>query len=144
MRKFIVLLVLASTPAWAGSAGQFAGTWTISSAQTAPWADPKNPVADNGERASLTGKMVVIGAKSIAGPKQVACPDPHYEVSSFTPDMLFQGTLKPKDAPALGFKGKNIPVLETGCEVEIDWHMADDGRLEFGLNDYVYFLTRKK
>lgn len=143
MRKLFILLVLVSTPAWAGNAGNFAGTWTIASAKTAPWDDPKNPMPDTGERASLVGKTVVIGAKTITGPRQVACPDPHYAVKRYTPDMLFQGTLNAKDAPALGFKGKTIPVLETGCGNEIDWHMADDGSIEFGLNDVIYALKKK-
>jgi hypothetical protein len=145
MRKFFTFLLLVSTPAWAGSAGHFAGTWTITSAKTAPWADPKNPLPDNGERASLIGKTVVIGAKTIVGPKQVACSDPHYVVKQYPPDMLFQGGLKnaATDAPALGFKGKTSPALETGCENEVDWHMADDGSVEFGLNDFVYILQKK-
>jgi hypothetical protein len=151
MKRELFSLTLAggiafAASASAGSAGQFAGSWTIASAKLAPWADPKNPLPDTGERASLVGKPVVIGAKTITGPHQVSCPDPHYAIKSYTTDMLFQGGLKNpgKDAPALGFKGKAVPVLETGCENEVDWHMADDGSLEFGLNDYVYVLTKKK
>jgi hypothetical protein len=146
VRKFFILLLLASGPAWAGNAGNFAGSWTIANAKLAPWADPKNRLPDTGERASLVGHAVVIGAKTITGPKQVACPDPSYAVKSYGPDMLFQGGLKnpAKDAAALGFKGKTIAVLETGCENEVDWHMNDAGQLEFGLNDYVYVLTRAK
>ena len=135
----------AASPALAGSAGNFIGTWTIANAKLAPWADPKNPLPDNGERASLVNHAVVIGAKTITGPKAVACPDPHYAIKSYTPDMLFQGGLKnpAADAPALGFKGKTVPVLETGCGNEIDWHMNDAGQIEFGLNDYVYTLVKK-
>jgi hypothetical protein len=148
VRNLFVLTLLAgvvcAAPAFAGSAGSFAGNWTISAAKLAPWADPKNPLPDTGERASLVGKPVVIGAKTITGPHQVACPDPHYAIKSYTTDMLFQGGLKNpgKDAPALGFNGKTVPVLETGCENEVDWHMTDAGTLEFGLNDYVYTLTK--
>jgi hypothetical protein len=149
VNKFFVLILVGASfgavPAWAGSAGSFAGGWTIASAKLAPWADSKNPLPDSGERATLVNHTVVIGTKAITGPKQVACPDPHYELKSYTTDMLFQGGLKnpAKDAPALGFKGKAVPVLETGCENEIDWHMTDIGTLEFGLNDYLYTLTRK-
>lgn len=144
VRKFFFVLLLASGSAWAGSVGNFAGNWTIANATLAPWVDPKNPLPDNGERASLVGHAVVIGAKAITGPKQVACRDPHYAVKSYAPDMLFQGGLKnpAKDAAALGFKGKTVAVLETGCENEVDWHMNDAGQLEFGLNDYVYVLSR--
>lgn len=149
MNKFFVLILVCvsfgAKPAWAGSAGSFAGTWIIASAKLAPWADPKNPLPDERERASLVNHIVVIGTKAITGPKQVACPDPRYELKSYTTDMLFQGGLKnpANDAPTLGFKGNAVPVLETGCENEIDWHMTDTGTLEFGLNDYVYILTRK-
>jgi hypothetical protein len=102
------------------------------------------PAAD--ERARLVGQTVVIGPKAINGPEQVACAHPNYAVKDYTPDMLFQGSLKDpvRDAPALGFKGKSIPVLEPGCANEIDWHMVDDGDVEFGLNDVVYVLSRKK
>jgi hypothetical protein len=143
---FSLSAIVGAAPAYAGSAGPFAGVWTISTATLGPWADPKNPLPDNGERASLIGHSVTIGAKSITGPRQVACPDPHYEVKTWGPDMLFQGTLKnpAQDAAALGFKGKTSKSLETGCETEIDWHMNDAGQLEFGLNDYVYTLTKAK
>ncbi len=149
MKRELFILTLAgavafAASAWAGSAGPFAGSWTISSAKLAPWADPKRP-PDTAERDGLVGKPVVIGAKTITGPRQVSCPDPHYAIKHYTTDMLFQGTLTNPgtQAPALGFKGKTVPVLETGCENEVDWHMADGGSLEFGLNDYVYVLTRK-
>ncbi|HEX3809821.1 MAG TPA: hypothetical protein VHW02_08960 [Rhizomicrobium sp.] len=129
----------------AGNPGAFAGDWTITAAKTAPWADPAHPLADNGERASLLNSTVVISANKITGLKQVACPDPHYDIKTYAPDMLFQGGLQhpATDAPALGFKGNAVKVLETDCENEVDWHMADNGTLEFGLNDYVYVLTKK-
>ncbi|HEX4535217.1 MAG TPA: hypothetical protein VH000_13360 [Rhizomicrobium sp.] len=150
MRYIFLSVLFAATLAGgnamaAGNPGAFAGNWTITAAKTAPWADPAHPVADDGERAALLNGGVVITAKKITGPKQVACSDPHYGIKTYTPDMLFQGGLKTPatDAPALGFKSNAIKVLETGCENEIDWQMADDGSLEFGLNDYVYVLTKK-
>jgi hypothetical protein len=148
-RNLFILVLLGAAvgaaPAYAGSAGAFAGTWTVSGAASAPWADPKNPMPDNGERAAIVGHTITIGAKAITGPRQVACSDPHYEIKTYTTDMLFQSTLKnpAKDASALGFKGKTSKALETGCEIEIDWHMNDAGQLEFGLNDTVYTLTKK-
>lgn len=136
---------LAMTAQAAGSPGQFAGNWIIANAVSAPWADPKQPLPDTSERASLVGKDVTIGPKTITGPRQVACPDPNYEIKDYTTDMLFQGTLTDpaRQASALGFKGKTVKVLETGCENEVDWHMADNGMIEFGLNDYVYVLKKK-
>ncbi len=81
-----------------------------------------------------------------------ACKGPHYKVSDFSADMLFEGqfgemhdTDRSKDplqlAHALGFTGTAFRTLETGCE--IDWHFVDPGTVEIGLNNYVYTLKKQ-
>ena len=134
--------LLGGSPASAQDA--FAGSWTISKAAPAPWAE-KAPAPD-AELRLLVGKTVTFLKDRIDGPKPVRCPKLAYQVKDYTPDMLFQGTLSKdpdKQAAALGFKGQTIKTLETGCANELDFHMVDGGTVLFGLNDRVYTLTRK-
>ena len=127
----------------AGGAGPFAGSWTIASAKLAPWADPAR-AGDTKERDSLVGTTVAFGAKRIVARGTVACNDLKYAIKTYTPDMLFQGSFTDptKQAPAFGFATQSVTTLETGCANELDFHMADNGTAEFGLNDYIYVLKR--
>ncbi len=138
----------ASSAAASGSA--YLGAWTIRSAVEAPWADPKSP-PDKHERDGLIGKVVRLSARAITGPAPFPCKGPHYALKSYTPDMLFQGQFgemqsnNPKVDPAalaaqVGFKGKTVRTLETGCE--IDWHFVDAHTVEIGLDDWIFTLTK--
>ncbi len=129
----------------------YLGTWNISAAAPAPWADAKLP-PDAEERARLLGKAVTFKAKEIAGPAPFGCKGPHYKISDFTPDLLFQGAfeeMQSKDksvdpnrlAASLGFSGTRIKTLETGCE--IDFHFVDASTAEIALNNYVYTLKKR-
>lgn len=129
----------------------YIGTWKLTDAVVAPWADPKQK-PDGAERARLIGKTVVFTAKRIAGPDPMACAAPHYKVSDYSADMIFQGafgemqsnnkSIDPaKIAASLGFAGRRIKTLETGCE--IDFHFTDAATAEIGLNDYVYTLKKQ-
>ncbi len=143
----------------AGAAGSVAkaadafyiGTWKLSGAVVAPWADPKQ-TPDSAERTRLIGKSIAFQPKLIAGPPPFACGAPHYKESEFSADMLFQGAFEEmrsksrsvdpdKLASSLGFTGKRIKTLETGCE--IDFHFVDAATAEIGLNDYVYTLKKQ-
>jgi len=129
----------------------YLGTWKFDSAVVAPWADPHakpNPTEKN----ALMGKTVIFGGKEISGPKVFACKGPHYKLSDFTADMLFQGAFDEmrdndksvdpaKLAASLGFTGTSFKTLETGCE--IDWHFVNNNTVEVALNDYVYTLKRQ-
>jgi hypothetical protein len=106
----------------------YMGTWKFSGAVVAPWADPRQR-PDSAEQSRLLGKTVVFKAKEIAGPRPFACSAPHYKVSDFTPDMIFQGAFETmqsnnksvdpnKIAASLGFLGNSIRTLETGCEID--------------------------
>ena len=129
----------------------YIGTWKISGAVPAPWADPKRK-PDNAEPSRLLGKTIVFRAKDISGPPPFACSAPHYKESDFTADMIFQGafeemqskdrSIDPKTiAASLGFAEKSIRTLETGCE--IDFHFVDTATAEIGLNDHVYTLKKQ-
>jgi hypothetical protein len=129
----------------------YLGTWKLSDAVVAPWVNAKQK-PDGAEKARLIGKTVVLTPKAIGGPSPFACATPHYKVSNFTADMIFQGALGEmqssnkavdpnKIAASLGFAGTSIKTLETGCE--IDFHFVDATTAEIGLNDHVYTLKRQ-
>ena len=135
-------LITASSAASAQEA--FGGPWLIVKAEPAPWAE--KGAASDAEAKTLLQKPVSILADRIDGPKPLLCRKLKYKVTSYTPDMLFQGglTAPGKQAAALGFRGNSIKTLETGCEAEIDFHMVDEMTVLFGLNDRVYTMTRRK
>jgi hypothetical protein len=128
------------------------GTWKISATVMAPWADPKQKPGTS-EQARLTGKSVELAAKRISRPNPFPCAAPHYKVSDFTADMIFQGAFGEmqsnnkrvdpnKIAASLGFtKPGSIKTLETGCE--IDFHFVDEATAEIGLDNVVYTLKKQ-
>ena len=129
----------------------YLGTWKVSGAITAPWADPKLK-ADAAEQARLVGKTVVFKSREIAGPEPLACKATHYKEKNYTADMVFQGAfeeMKSKDksvdpariAASLGFAGNAIKTVETGCD--IDFHFVDAKTAEVGLNNTVYTLKKQ-
>ncbi|MGY8666492.1 hypothetical protein Q3C01_29645 [Bradyrhizobium sp. UFLA05-109] len=129
----------------------YVGTWKFTSAVVAPWADAQHK-PDSAEQARLMGKMVLVKAKEISGPRPFACAKPQYKLTDYAADMIFQGAFDemqhsskktdPKAlAASLGFTGDKIKTLETGCE--IDFHFVDDTTIEAGLNDYVYTLKKQ-
>lgn len=138
----LVSCLASSSPARAQEA--FAGSFAISKADTAPWADAA-PKPD-AELRGLLGKSASFQKTRIDAPKPLGCAKLQYAVKEYTADMLFQGSLKEPEqqAKALGFKGTPIKTLETGCANGIDFHMVDADTVLFGLNDRVYTLTRKK
>jgi hypothetical protein len=145
-----ILVLMAAIPARAADTS-YLGTWKLTDALVAPWADAKLK-PDETEKTRLVGKTVVIAAKQISGPKSLACAAPHYKITDYTADMIFQGafgemqsrnkSVDPgKIASSLGFSGARIKTLETGCE--IDFHFVDATIAEIGLNDYVYTLKKR-
>lgn len=98
------------------------------------------------------GKTVALKTREISGPRPFSCAKPHYKVTDYGPDMLFQGafdemysadkTVDPKAlAASLGFIGAHIRTPETGCEVDL--HFVDDTTAEIGFNDYEYTLKKR-
>jgi hypothetical protein len=146
----LVLRVVAYTAADAADP-PYLGTWKIAGAAVAPWSTPqRNP--DASERARLMGKTIVFKSKAIAGPQPFACQGPHYKLTDYTADLLFQGAFDEmrrqdksvdpgKIAAGLGFRGEAVRTLETGCE--FDFHFVDASTAQVGLNDYVYTLKKQ-
>jgi hypothetical protein len=147
---FVCFTVLMAMPVRAADTS-YLGTWKLTDAVVAPWADAKQK-PDAAEKARLIGKSVVLAPKAITGPNPFACTAPHYKVSNFTADMLFQGAFGEmqsadkaadpnKIAASLGFSGASIRTLETGCA--IDFHFVDATTAEIGLNNTVYTLKKQ-
>ncbi len=127
------------------------GTWKLSAAVVAPWADPAAQ-PDKAEPARLLGNTLVFRAGGIAGPQPFACKGAHYKLADYTPGMLFLGAfdeMHAKDksaepqkiAASLGYSGDSIKTLETGCA--FDFHFVDGATAQAGLNDYVYTLKKQ-
>lgn len=129
----------------------YLGTWKIAGATAAPWSAPQRK-PDASERARLMGKSIVFSTEVITGPQPFACQGPHYKLADYTADLLFQGAfdeLRRQDksvdpdkiAAGLGFRGKVIRTLETGCE--FDFHFVDASTAQVGLDNYVYTLKKQ-
>jgi hypothetical protein len=153
-RHFVIAVAaLLAVPSLAHAQVAYLGTWKVTSATVAPWAD-KAHLRDESEVKSLVGKTVTFKPGEIVGPRTFACKGPHYKFSDFTADMLFQGSfgeMHDKDksadpaklAASVGFTGSSWKVLETGCANEVDWHFVDATTLAVGLNDHVYTLKKQ-
>lgn len=130
----------------------YLGTWKLSAADVAPWADPAARMPDKAEPQRFLGKTLTFSAGGIAGPQPFACKGAHYKVKEYSADMVFQGAFgemqaknkaadPQKIAASLGFPASGIKTLETGCE--IDFHFVDGATAKAGLNDYVYTLKKQ-
>ena len=137
------LALLVSLSASAAERSAFLGAWLISSSQPAPWARPGEPPVQS-DISRLIGKRVVFAANRIDAPSPLACAGPHYEIKTYTPDLLFQGNLTDPDkqAVALGYRIPQIMTLETGCSGPIDFHFVDANTAMFALNNRLYRMER--
>lgn len=157
---FLAVALLSAPMARAAEPAEaYFGSWKIISAAVAPWWPLVEPNAgsvkpDPSETKLLTGKIVTISAKSIAGPRPLACADPHYRVKTQPAEGLFQGMFGEmherdqsvdarKVAASVGFRGSSWKSLETGCANELDYHFLDGNTAAFGLNNYIYMLKRQ-
>jgi len=155
---FPVLGLAAALVAPANAAEAFyLGTWKITDATVAPWAEPGNKEGYKPylpEKKILVGQTVVFKKEAILGPRQVACQKPKYVVKDYPADMLFQGgfgEMQRKDksvdpakmAAKVGFQGGPWKTVETGCEVELDWHYVDMTTATFALNNFIYTLKKQ-
>jgi hypothetical protein len=141
------LCLLASFPAQAQ--GIFAGSWTVTKAEDAPWVSPKSDLKPHYESA-LRNATITFRATRVDAPSWFACPKPHYVITDLEAESLFEGGLDDPDrgmttpkqtAMKLGFIGEKFPTLETGC-AELSFHLAAPDTILFGLNNVVYTLKR--
>jgi hypothetical protein len=141
--------MMAAVPARAVAQGVFAGSWTVTKSQDAPWAGPESDLKPHYEPA-LRGAVITFRKTRVDAPSWFACPKPHYEIVELEPESLFEGGLDdpdrglttPKETAAkLGFTGENFPTLETGC-AELSFHLAAPDTILFGLNNVIYTMKR--
>jgi hypothetical protein len=132
----------------------YIGKWKIVSAEVAPWWEDASRKPDAAGIRTLVGKTVTIKAKTIKGPRILACKRTQYKVTDYPADFLFQGAFGEmqrrnksadpgKVAAKLGFRGSSWKTLETGCEAEIDYHFIDSTTAAIGLDNYVYTLKKQ-
>jgi hypothetical protein len=77
----VILAVLFAINAWSAEPF-YIGTWKIAAAIVAPWWTGTKEKPDAAESRTLVGQSIVIMAKTINGPRQIACKDPSYRVKS--------------------------------------------------------------
>jgi hypothetical protein len=133
-----------AAPALAVDEPRSYGTWAITEAKVAPWADPKEDAFSAAEQHRLIGTRVIFGPTRIVGPSPLRCDDPHYTILEYPADELFQGGLTDAaaQAQALGFHEKMTPTLDTGC-AEIEFHLADPTTAMFALNNMIYVMRKR-
>jgi len=143
------LCLATAFPAQAMAQAVFAGSWTVTDAQDAPWVGPKSDLKPSYE-AALRNAVITFRKNRVDGSSWFACPKPHYRVTELEPDSLFEGGLDdpgrgmtmPKETAAkLGFVGETFPTLETGC-AELSFHLAAPDTILFGLNNVIYTMKR--
>ena len=151
----LVGVLLSTLSPMASAADPFyLGKWKIVSAVVAPWWEDRAHKPDEAEVRSLLGKTVTITSKAIQGPRILACMGTRYQVKDYPADFLFQGafgemqirdkSVDPvKVAATVGFRGSSWKTLETGCDVEIDYHFIDPTTAAIGLNNYVFTLKKQ-
>lgn len=144
------LLVAGLLATCAFAQDRYAGRWTIARGDPAPWAGAEGAV-DPAEVKRLVGRHVTFEAKRIRGPVPLGCTAPHYVVKHVPAEGLFQGGLAEYGDPALGadalatrigFAGRPIATLDTGCDGAIDFHATGDDELLFALDNVIYRLHR--
>ena len=160
IRKLIIALlgvVASSVTCFAADGWQrFAGPWTITGSQIAPWAEPTQPPR-SGESRRLINKRVIFTPQRVVGPKPLGCSKPNYKVDVRGPEGVFEGMLAdPRNgrptgkaaardsAKSLGFDDPlKITTLDVGCS-EVQFHSLHRGAIVFGLNNRVYTMVRRK
>lgn len=140
----LALAALAGTPAGAGTSQPFLGRWLIAGARPAPWVvagDAASAPADAG----LVGLALVYERTRIRGPRLLACARPHYRMVAVEPEGLFQGNLTAPaaQANALGYSGRAIQTLQTGCAGAIDFHFVNARTALFALDNMIYTLRKR-
>jgi hypothetical protein len=134
----------------AAAQGVFAGSWKVVDAQIAPWAKPDasyKPAVDP----KFAHAIFVFTKDRLSAPSPFNC-EAHYEIKTVEPGYLFQGAFDQDNpeqhAKALGFKSEKIVNLDFACmrgdaDIEMDFHMADNDTIIFGLNDVIYTMKRQ-
>ena len=133
-----MLAAATASPAHADEAF-YLGAWKLDSAVVAPWADPHDK-PDAAAMKALIGKTVALTPTAISGPKVFACKGPHYKVSDFTADMLFQGAfgrnarhrtsrpIRKNSPPPSASPGDVVQDARNRLRDRLAFRRSDDGR----------------
>nr|ALG05350.2 hypothetical protein 5H7_049 [uncultured bacterium 5H7] len=122
----------------------YLGTWRIVASSPAPWIDAREasaePLSDR-----LSGKTVTFAPTRITAPPPLQCRRPRYRLREASLEGLFQGSLtRPgEQAPMLGFTGRTVRTLETGCNGWFEFHFTAADTALFALDNRIYILRRR-
>lgn len=142
----------------------YLGSWTIVSAEPAPWAANYQEQAKAQPAAKLAGSRVVFGSRSVQGPEGIACARAAYAMDGSTAPQLFQGRFGhvplPDGAPLeqaspdgynyspqklaerYGFKGFSWKALAVGCNADTYFYFPDRKTALFQIEDILLVLKR--
>ena len=143
---------LTGAVARADDAAPLLGKWVISDYRLAPWSRPKDAGQLTADAKKLLKLQVTYTAKAVlARNRTIACTDAHYEKSSFSYTMVFQGAFEDFSAAAraeavkdLALPPEPVPGIELGCSTgEYSYHFRDPNTVMFALSDVIYILTRQ-
>lgn len=142
----------------------YLGSWTIVSAEPAPWAANYLEQARAEPAAKLAGSHVVFDARSVQGPEGIACARATYKMDGFTAPQLFQGRFGhiplPEGAQAdeaspdghdyspqklaerYGFKGFSWKALVVGCKADTYFYFPNRKTAVVAIEDIFLVLKR--
>ena len=129
--------------------GVFAGRWTVTKTEDAPWVGPKSDSKPYYE-AALRNAIITFRPNRVDAPSRFACRKTRYWITELDAESLFEGGLNDPDrgmttpkqtAVKLGFVGERFPTLEIRCN-EIQFHLAAPDTIMFALNNVIYTMKR--
>ena len=151
-------LLLAGLMSWTASearaddAAPVLGKWIISDYRLAPWSRPQDAARLKVEAKKLLKLQVTYTPKAVvARDRTIGCTQAHYEKSSFSYTMIFQGAFEDFSADArakavrdLALPPEPVAGIELGCSTgEFSYHFRDPNTVMFALSDVIYILTRQ-
>jgi hypothetical protein len=146
----LALLALALAPL-RGLAAEVAllGTWEIAEAAPAPWTTEKDRPALAAEGRRLVNVEIAFRPREVAAKgKALACKNPRYEATDYSPDALFRGALpepqQDRMAKELGLPRGDVPGVDVTCAAgAFSYHFRDKDTALMALDDVIYTLRRR-
>ena len=107
---------------------------------TASWAKGQLPTP-------MKDRHVVFGLAAVRSGTVLDCGGAQYETRPLPPEGLFQGGFAPEraaaEAAALGLTAPEIKTVLLTCDVGVfDFHLSQDGKALFALDNVIYTLER--
>ena len=130
--------------------GVFAGAWTVTKSEDAPWITGRPELKPHPEPSLRKARFEFRKDGVIAPMDWMRCKSPKYEMMSLGFDALFEGGLSnpekglndPKGlANKFGFTSEPVTSMLAGCS-ELLVHLVDKDTAQFALNNMIYTMRR--